>query len=134
MICIYYYVCVCVCVCVSCSVMSDYLWPHGLQFHQIPLSMEFTRQECWNGLPFSSPGGLPHPRIKRALQADSLLSEPPGKPYYNESPLRREHNFWIRGFLFPNTDSEWQLHSKVELGTKAEMMWRKCFVLHLSWN
>ena len=37
----------------------------------------------WNGLPFSSPEDLPDPGIEprsSALQADSLLSEPPGKP------------------------------------------------------
>ena len=50
---------------------------------QASLSMEFSRQEYWCGQPFPSPGNLPDPRIKPrspALQADSLLSEPPGKP------------------------------------------------------
>ena len=50
---------------------------------QAPLSMGFSRQEYWSGLPFPSPGTLPHPSIEPqspALQADSLLSEPPGKP------------------------------------------------------
>ena len=48
--------------------------------HQTPLSMEFSRQEYWNGLTFLSPGDLPDPGIERgspALQADSILSEPP---------------------------------------------------------
>ena len=31
---------------------------------QAPLSMEFSRQESWSGLPFPSPGDLPNPRIK----------------------------------------------------------------------
>ena len=51
--------------------------------HQVPLSMECSMQEYWNGLPFPSPGFLPDPGIESgspALQADSLLSEPPGKP------------------------------------------------------
>ena len=51
--------------------------------HQAPLSMEFPRQEYWSGLPFLSPGDLLDPEIKPgspALQADSLPSEPPGKP------------------------------------------------------
>ena len=51
---------------------------------QAPLSMEFSRQEYWSGLPFPSPGDLSDPRIEPrspALQADSLLSEPPGKLY-----------------------------------------------------
>ena len=45
--------------------------------------MEFSRQEYWSGLPFSSPGDLSDPGIEPrspALQADSLPSEPPGKP------------------------------------------------------
>ena len=40
-------------------------------------------QEYWSGLPFPSPGDLPDPGIEPgspALQADSLTSEPPGKP------------------------------------------------------
>ena len=32
--------------------------------HQAPLSMEFSRQEYWSGLPFPSPGDLPNPGIK----------------------------------------------------------------------
>ena len=50
---------------------------------QAPLSMGLSRQECCSGLPFPSPGDLPEPGIKRgspALQADSLLLEPAGKP------------------------------------------------------
>ena len=52
--------------------------------YQAPLSMGFSRQEYWRGLPFPSPGDLPDPGIKPrspALQADALPSEPPGKPY-----------------------------------------------------
>ena len=50
--------------------------------HQAPLSMGFPRQEYWGGFPFLSPGDLLNPGIEPgspALQADSLLSEPPGK-------------------------------------------------------
>ena len=47
--------------------------------HQAHLSMEFSRQEYWNGLPFLSPGDLPNLGIELALQADSLSSEPLGK-------------------------------------------------------
>ena len=50
---------------------------------QAPLSMGFSRQEYWSGLPFPSPGDLPNPGIEYgspALQADALSSEPPGKP------------------------------------------------------
>ena len=50
--------------------------------HKAPLSMEFSRQEYWSGLPFPSPGDLLSPGIEPrafALQADALPSEPPGK-------------------------------------------------------
>ena len=48
------------------------------------LSMDFSRQEYWSGLPFPSPVGLPDPGIKLrslALQVDSLPSEPPEKSH-----------------------------------------------------
>ena len=51
--------------------------------YQAPLSMGFSRQECWSGLPFLSLGDLPDPGIEPgspALQADTLPFEPPGKP------------------------------------------------------
>ena len=47
--------------------------------HQAPLSMGFSRQEYWIGLPFPSPGDLPDTGIKSessTLQVDSLPSEP----------------------------------------------------------
>ena len=50
--------------------------------HQAPQSMEFSRQNYWSGLPFPSPGDLPNPGIEPGsptLQADALLSKPPGK-------------------------------------------------------
>ena len=73
---------VCVCVCVSRSVVSNSAILRTVAC-QVPLSMEFSRQEYYSGLPFPSPGALPHPGIESispALQADSLLTEPLGKP------------------------------------------------------
>ena len=46
--------------------------------YQAPPSMGFSKQECWSGLPFPSPGDLPDPGIEPrspALQADSLPTE-----------------------------------------------------------
>ena len=71
---------------VSRSVVSDSATPWTIA-RQPPLSMEFSRQEYWSGLPFPSPGDLPIPRIEPespALQANSLPSEQPGKPIYKE--------------------------------------------------
>ena len=54
--------------------------------HQAPLFMGFFRQEYWSELPFPPPGDLHNPGIEpkfpvsSALQADSLLAEPLGKP------------------------------------------------------
>ena len=51
--------------------------------HQTPLSMEFSRQEYWSGLLCPPPWDLPNPGMEprsTVLQADSLPSEPPGKP------------------------------------------------------
>ena len=57
--------------------------------------MGFSGQEYWSGFPFPSPGDLPVPEMEPAspaLQAHSLLSEPPGKPailvIWFKSPLR----------------------------------------------
>ena len=61
------------------SVMSDPL----TTARQAPLFMGFSRQENWSGLPFPSAGDLPNLGTEPwcpALQADSLLSEPPGMP------------------------------------------------------
>ena len=57
-------ICACVCVCVfSRSVMSDSLRPRGLHVaHEVPLSMEFSRQEPWSGLPFPFSKGSSWPK------------------------------------------------------------------------
>ena len=51
---------------------------------QVPLSLGFSRQEYWSGLPFPSPGDLPEPGMEStppALPVDSLPPEPQGSPY-----------------------------------------------------
>ena len=63
---------------------------------QALLTMEFSRQEYWNGLPFPSPGHLPNPGIKPGsptLQADSLPSKPPGNPQ-NAAMEMLKSMFW----------------------------------------
>ena len=75
------YVCVC-----GHSVVSGSLQPHGLVSQQALLSMGFSRQEDWSGLPFPYPGDLPDPGMKPespvspALQEDSLLLSHGGSP------------------------------------------------------
>ena len=69
---------------------------------QAPLSVRFSRQELWSGLPFPSPGDLPHPAIKPAplgLAGRFLTTEPPGKPtdqrcrdtYQHSNPSPQRH-------------------------------------------
>ena len=47
--------------CFSCAQLFATSWTVT---HQAPLSMEFSRQEHWNGLPFPPPGDLPDPGIE----------------------------------------------------------------------
>ena len=63
----------------SCPTLCD---PMDSSLHQAPLSMGFSRQENWSGLPFPSPGNLPNPGIEPASPAlaDGFsTAEPPGK-------------------------------------------------------
>ena len=68
--------------CALCSVMADSVTPWSVA-RQAPLSMEFSRQEYWRGEPFPSTGDLLDLGVEPGsptLQADSLPTEPPGKP------------------------------------------------------
>ena len=65
----------------SCSVVLNFAPPWTIACKS-PLSVGFSRQEYWSGLPYLPPGDLPNPGIKPrspTLQVDSLLSETPGK-------------------------------------------------------
>ena len=55
-------------------VMSDCFAALQTVAHQAPLSMEFSRQEYWSGLPFRSPRDLPHPGIKPTSLASPALA------------------------------------------------------------
>ena len=85
--------------------------------HQAPPSMGFSRQEYWSGVPFPSPGDLLDPGIEPrspALQADSLPSEPPGKPL---SLRDGEKYTWqllsIRGSYLPHLIHHWLIDLSV---------------------
>ena len=69
-----------VCLLLSRAQLFVNLWTVACQ---PPLPMEFSRQEYWRGSHSLLQGNLPYPGIKPrspVLQADSLPSEPPGKP------------------------------------------------------
>ena len=65
--------------------------------------MKFSKQEYWSGLPFSSPGDPPDPGNEpgsHVLRADSLLSEPPGKPQNcRNNKLIWSNKDFLGGFL-----------------------------------
>ena len=70
--------------------------------------MGFSRQEYRSGLPYPSPGYLPHPGIKPrspALHADIFPSEPPGKQVGRE---KREEGKISQGFQAGTLKKEWQ--------------------------
>ena len=91
----------------SLSVMSDSLWPHGLQPARLFCSWGFSRQEYWSGFPCPPPGDLPNPGTEPrppTLQADSLPSEPPGK-----SKNARMGNLSLLQGIFLTQGSNWGL-------------------------
>ena len=72
-------------------------WTPWTVAYQAPPSMGFSRQACWSGLPFRSPGDLSDPGIEPQslpLQADTLPSEPPGK--LDKSMLLLSHFSCVR--------------------------------------
>ena len=76
------------CYCSVASVMSNSLGPPGTVARQTPLSMGFSRQEYWSGVPFPSPGRLPNPGTKPvspALQVDLLLLSHQGSQYLKDA-------------------------------------------------
>ena len=80
----------------SCPTLAS---PWTVAF-QAPLSMGFSRQQYWSGLPFPSPGDLPDPGIEPrspALQADSLPLSYEGS-WNNSSKCKVSHFtfFWWR--------------------------------------
>ena len=72
---------------------------------QASLSMGFSRQEYWSGLPFPSLGDLPNPGIEPespALQADSLPAELPGNLTTRRNWYMRGTGLWGHGTSFSN--------------------------------
>ena len=75
-----------VCRCVFSHVVSDSSVSPWILAHQATLSMEFSRRECWSGLPFPSPWDLPDLGIELisptspAFAGRLFTTEPPGKP------------------------------------------------------
>ena len=74
-----------------CTLLLSCVWLFVTQWtiaHPAPLSLEFSRQEYWSGLPCPPPGNLPNPGmeprspVSPALAGAFFTAEPPGKPLY----------------------------------------------------
>ena len=69
--------------------------------HQAPLSVDSSRQEYWSGLPFPSPGDLPHPGLPEIAKVDSLPQSHQGSPFIN----------WRKNHICDETKALWPGHS-----------------------
>ena len=106
--------------------------------HQAPLSMGFSTQGFWSGLPFSSPGDPPNPGIEPrfpALQAASSPSVPPGKPDEWDSLIYIPHslkNRWTHAIvsLFVVKISIWIPASRAAPSNVTD----KCYCLYLCFS
>ena len=85
---VYLWVWICMCLYIAC--VPNRIWLFVTPWtvtRQAPLSMEFFRQECWSGLPFSPPGDLPDPEIK----PESLVSLALAGGFFSTSATREAH-------------------------------------------
>ena len=93
---------ICVCVYIYCSGLvikscPTFVIPWTVTC-QAPLSMGFSKQEYWSGLPFLSLANIPDPGIEPglpALQADSLPTELQGKIYIYIYTYTHTHMFLL---------------------------------------
>ena len=117
--------------------------PWTVVARQAPLSTGFSWQEYWSGLPFLSPGDLPDPGIEPrspALQADSLPSEPPGKPKALKKKKRKtKTNIFLRLSLKKiqkaiKENSKWILRESSENGNSWHTEGNCHVVINSYWN
>ena len=110
--CVCVHVCVCVRVC-ALSHVRPFVTPWTVA-HQVLLSMEFSREEYWSGLPFPTPGDLPDPRVEPlvslALVGAFFTTVLPGKP--RASHKEKQFLLPVKGDLLFCSDgdahSRWQ--------------------------
>ena len=85
--------------------------------HQVPLSMEFSRQQYWSGLPCPTSGDFLDSGIEQYLfyLRQSLPSEPSGSPQGNYTPIKEKSVGQPRLSLKSRTDSVFSLFIRMDL-------------------
>jgi len=113
---------------------------------QAPLSMEFSRQEYWSGLPFPPPGDLPDPGIEPvslvslALAGRFFTTPPPGIIPLNREALAQLNNVLVSFELEPSiwipfpwgvVDSQNSRHTqfKIKIHSRQILFWLICAVV-----
>ena len=97
------------------------------------LSMEFSRQVYWSGLPVPTPGDLPDPGIEArsaALQTDYLVSKPPGNNgliNYKKICMSTLSSLNSRIFTFQETFLKFKAHLKLGLSSRLPELLPKWF-------
>ena len=89
------------CVCATDSGVSDSVTQRTVAC-QAPLSMGFSRQEYWSGLPFPSPGDLPNPGIEPASEYSSPVSPALAGRFFTTTPLGKFLHDILSQPLFPS--------------------------------
>ena len=87
--------------------------------HQAPLSIEFSRQEYWNGLPCPSPGDPPNPSIESgslSLKADSLPFDLPENPGSQE--MYSDDEFFYCPFVISSAKNTRRVFTEAKVWTK----------------
>ena len=91
--------------------------------HQAPLSVGFSRQEYWCGLPFPSPGDLPDPGIEPELQTDSVQSETPGKPSKLIELVNKLSKVKEIQPVHPKGDQSWVFIERTDVEAETPILW-----------
>ena len=110
------------CVCVLCCVWR-LATPQTRAGQAPPSSIGFPRQKYWSGLPFPSPGDLPNPGIEPGsptLQANTLISEPPGKPADGDCSHEIKRRLLLGRKVMTNLDSIFKSRD-ITLPTKVHL-------------
>ena len=151
------YIYACMHACSVTSVMSNFFVTLQTVTHQVFLSMGFSRQEYWSGLPFASPGDLPNPGTEprsSALWANSLTSEPPGKPWkimggkgiialkivqepntqwfafalLSSVPAEQRIHFLVKNLFLSSSSLSVSLFSKLDVCTRLVSSYEHCLI------